>query len=222
LTTCQIKQADSALKGKLFDEEACEQGTGRPTSCRAAYDKASAALLARTVLVNKVKVPLCPGCLGTAAQSSLGDLVSNFIENNNGQIYCAGTTPFGGDDSGFVPPDKNTGKCEDTVALHLKTLAACMTHCQIKQADSALNGASFDEEACEQGSGKPTSCRAAYDKASAALLASKVLVNKVKVPLCPTCLNGPAQSVLADSVMSFMEQSNGQIYCEGTTPLPAP
>ena len=80
------------------------------------------------------------------------------------------------EDSGFVPPDANTGKCEDLVAAHLKTLSTCMTKCQTKQADAARKGNAFDEEACEQGTGKPVSCRAAYDKAQAALLAKTVTV----------------------------------------------
>ena len=94
MTKCQTKQANAARKGKVFDEEACEEGTGKPVSCRAAYDKAQAALLAKTVTVNKVKQPICPACLDATAQSNLADPVVNFIDNNNGLIYCAGTTPL--------------------------------------------------------------------------------------------------------------------------------
>ena len=119
-----------------------------------------------------------------------------------------------GEDSGFVPPDTKTGKCEDLVAGSLKKLFACIMKCQIKQADAALNGQSFDEEACEQGTGKPISCRAAYDKATSKLLA-------LKTPICPPCLNTAAtQGHLADLVTTFIEDNNGQVYCAGTTPLP--
>ena len=116
------------------------------------------------------------------------------------------------DDSGFVPPDANTGKCEDLVAGHLKALFACITKCHIKQADAALKGEAFDEEACEQGTGKPLSCRAKYDKATSKLL---------KTDICPACLNTEAaQGHLADVATTFVEDNNGQIYCAGTTPLP--
>jgi plastocyanin len=205
ITTCQIKQADAALKGVPFDEEACEHGTGKPMSCRAAYDKATAALLG-------LKKPICPACLDAAAQGNLADLVTNFLENRNGQVYCAGTSSFGDDDPGFIPPAKNAAKCEDTVAKHLKKLAGCITKCQVKQADFALKGTPFDEEACEAGTGKPVSCRAAYDKATAALLGRTT-------PICPPCLDATAQRGLADSVTTFLDQANGQIDCAGTKPL---
>jgi hypothetical protein len=206
VTNCQIKQADAARKGKAFDEDACEQGTGKPVSCRTAYDNATTKLLG-------LKKPICPPCLDATAQSNLADLVVNFIENNNGLIYCAGTTSLGGDDTGLVPPDAKTGNCEDLVAGHLKTLSACMTTCQIKQADAARKGKAFDEDACEQGTGKPVSCRTAYDNATTKLLG-------LKKPICPPCLDATAQSNLADLVVNLVENNNGQIYCAGTTPLP--
>ena len=124
---------------------------------------------------------------------------------------CTASPPFGGDDGGFVPPDKNTAKCEDLVATHLKKLSACMMKCQIKQADFARKGKQFDEEACEQGTGKPVSCRAAFDNASAKLLGRKT-------PICPACLDATAQSNLADLVVNFIDTNNGLIYCGGAPP----
>ena len=192
---CQIRLADSTLRGKMFDEAACEHGTGKPTSCRAAYDRATAALVG-------LKKPICPLCLGASAQSALADTVTTFVDQNGNTIYCA-------------PLTTNSDRCEDTVSRHISTLTACSTGCQIKQADNARRGTHFDEDACEQGTGKPVSCRAAYDKATATLLG-------LKKPICPLCLGGAAQTALADSVMSFIDQINGQIYCAGTTPLPEP
>jgi hypothetical protein len=205
ITKCHTKQADLALKGKPFDEEACEQGSGTPMSCRTAYDKASAALLGR-------KRAICPPCLGAIAQGNLADLVTNFLDQRNGQIYCAGTTTFGNDDPGVVPPDKNTSRCENTVAKHLAKLARCITKCHRKQADFALRGKSFDEEACEEGSGK-RGCRAAYDTASRSLIAKGI---------CPACLDAAAQGNLADLMTTFLERNNGQTHCAGTTLLPVP
>jgi len=115
------------------------------------------------------------------------------------------------EDTGFVPPDKDTGKCESAVATILAKLAKCVAKCHVKQASFALKGKAFDEEACEQGAGKPVSCRTAYNKASASLVAKGT---------CPTCLGATAQSNLADLMTSFLEQNNGQMYCAGTTPLP--
>jgi len=212
IAKCQIKQADAALKGKSFDEEACEQGTGKPVSCRTAYNNATTKLLGRTPAI-------CPPCLDATAQSNLGDLVENSIETGSGLAYCAGTATVGGDDPGLVPPDANTGKCEDLVVTHLRTLFGCMTKCQIKQADTALYNAThskqkvFDEEACEQGTGKPVSCRTAYNNATTKLLGRTPAI-------CPPCLDATAQSNLADLAVNFVENVNGLIYCAGATPLP--
>jgi hypothetical protein len=199
---------------------ACEEGTGTPTSCLAAYEKAEAAVLARTTTVNKVKQPICPACLGLTAQSGLADSAMSLVHHVDGQIYCAGTTSFASGNPGFVPPDKNTGACEDTVSRNLRTLAGCITKCQKKDADTALKKEPFDVQACE-GTSTRISCRAAYNKAQAAVLARTATVNKHKVLICPACLDATAQGALADAMISFIDQtSDGQIYCAGTVPLP--
>ncbi len=206
LTKCQIKQADASLNGKVFDEEGCEQGSGLPLSCRARFDNASTTLAA---------TQRCPACLDSAGQAHLADLLTTAIEGNSAQIYCAGTTGFGGDDSGLIPPDALTSKCEDKAAMNLANFGSCMTRCQIKQADAALNGKAFDEESCEQGSGRPLSCRAAYNNTSLSLLA-------LRTASCPPCLGLSAQAGLADAMTALVETMNGQIYCAGTQPLPLP
>ncbi len=205
-TKCQLKQADAALKGQAFDDDACEEGIGKPVSCRASYDAAVSKLLGRVP-------PICPPCINPTTQTTVADGVLHFADDNNGLIYCAGTTPLGGDDTGFVPPDANAAGCEKLVAKNVKKLFVCMTKCQIKQAGAALKGVPFDEEACEEGSGKPISCRASYDKTTTKLLG--------RMPaICPACLDATAQSHLADLVINFVDNSNGSIYCAGSTPLP--
>jgi outer membrane protein assembly factor BamB len=213
---CQTKEADYALNGRVFSEMACEQGTGTPISCLAAYDKAQAAVLAK----KKAKQAICPPCLGGTAQTALAELAMSVVHHLDGQIYCAGTTGFASGNPGFVPPDKNTGACEDTVSRNLRTLAGCITTCQKKEADAALKKKSFNVQACE-GTSTRTSCRAAYDKAEAAVLAKTATVNKQKQAICPLCLDATAQGALADAIFSFIDQSSdGQIYCAGTVPLP--
>jgi len=214
---CQTKEADYALQNKSFVETACEQGSGTPTSCRAAYDKAETAVLAK----KKVKQAICPPCLGGTAQTALAESAVRVVHDLDGEIYCAGTTGFASGNAGYVPPDKNTGACEDTVSRNLRTLAGCITKCQKEDPDTALKDKPFDVQACEEGTGKPTSCLAAYDKAQAAVLAKTATVNKQKVLICPACLDATAQGALADAMISFIDQSSdGQIYCAGTVPLP--
>ena len=206
LMTCQIKQADAALKGKPFDEVACKTGSGKPASCRAKYDKAATALLGR-------KKPICPACLGATAQGTLADAVTTIVDAQNAPVYCAGTVALGGDDGGFVPPNANTRTCEDAATGHLKKFVGCHTKCQIGLVNHAFKGQPFDEDACEEGSGKPISCRATYDKATAKLLGRMP-------PICPACLSATVQGSLADTAMTSLDQLIGQIYCAGTTPLP--
>ncbi len=202
-TKCQVKQADNALAVKPFDESACETGTGTPVSCRAAYDNTSATLDGQNI---------CPACLDSTARGEAADVLSSFLEQNNGQIYCAGSTAFGDDDPGFIPPDANTAKCEDAVAKNLATLATCITNCEIKQADKALKGMPIDLTACENDVTKPTSCRAIYDKHSATLLAKTP-------PICPPCLDATAQGHVADLLTTFLDDNNGALRCTGTMPL---
>jgi len=55
-------------------------------------------------------------------------------------------TPFGGDDTGFVPPDKATLKCESSVAKNAAKLTLAVSLCHIKAADAGVKGKTFDEE----------------------------------------------------------------------------
>src|SRR5207245_9863631 len=71
----------------------------------------------------------CPACLSPAARSSLFDTVEGLIDSNNNRIYCTGTTSWGGDDSGLLPPDKTTAKCENTVGKAAAKAIACIIKC---------------------------------------------------------------------------------------------
>ena len=199
---CHAKQVAAALKAKPFDEEECETGAATGKSCRAKYDKASQALLA--------KADLCPPCLDVTAQGTLADSIVTALETEATGVYCGGATPLdqGGDDGGKVPPDKATAKCEGAVAKGLGKLAGCVGACEIKQADVELKGKAFGKAACETGA--PKSCRGKYDTASAAL---------DKSPICPACLDPTARGTLADTARSVLEQNQAQIYCAGTVPL---
>jgi hypothetical protein len=104
---CVLKCHASRAKGKLPDditEENCEGG------CQTKYDLANSKLIAP---------PLAAACLNTV---SLRNLWASQLDSFNTQIYCAGTTPFGGDDTGFIPPDSGTFKCESKVG---STSASC-------------------------------------------------------------------------------------------------
>jgi hypothetical protein len=121
-------------------------------------------------------------------------------------------TPTGGSGTPTPTPNRAQVNCERAVANRLAKLAVCITKCHRKKALFDSMGRPFDEEACEQGTGTPASCRTRYDRASAKLVAKGT---------CPTCLDVTAQGTLADSMTNFLEgELNGQIYCAG--PLPGP
>jgi hypothetical protein len=197
---CHIKQADAAAKNKTFDEESCESTGGK--SCLDKYDSASTALIGKGT---------CPSCLDATAQGAIADSVLSNLESEGGTIYCGPGTPFGGDDPGNVPSDKNTNKCEDSVAKLASTLANCIVTCQVKEVGALFKSKTFDKNACEAGATK--SCRGKYDAASGKLDAK---------PICPACLDATARGTVADGARSFLEQLQGQIYCDPTSGNPLP
>jgi hypothetical protein len=198
--TCRMKAADTALKGGAFDADGCEHGTGAPVSCRAKYDEAAASLRAKGG---------CPACLDATAQAAVADDAQSALANEQRTLYCSGTIALGAGGGGFVPPDQDTGKCEDGTLKAVRTLAGCVSKCRIKQADSAFKMTPFDATACEGAAGK--SCRAKYDATSAKLGAAMT---------CPPCLDATARGGVADTAHLLSEQSRARVYCAGTVALP--
>jgi sugar lactone lactonase YvrE len=113
------------------------------------------------------------------------------------------------EDSGFVPPNANTAKCEAGVAKNVGTLLHCIGTCHIKAAAAAFKVKTFDEEACEK-TDPAKSCRAKYDAKQAKLLAAGT---------CPACLDAAHQATLADQVETDLDSSNGALYCAGSAAL---
>lgn len=201
MTTCQVKQAKAALAGKPFDDEACEQGTGKPLSCRAAYDKASAWLVTKGT---------CPTCLNAAAQGQLADAAVSFVVQLNESLYCAGSSAFGNHEPGFVPPDRQTAQCENAVATNAAKLLTCAARCRTKQADADVRRQAFNLPTCEAGSGKPPSCAVTFSNRTTRLLVRNI---------CPSCLGASGQAAIGTAVQNFIDQKGGLVYCAGTTPL---
>lgn len=192
---CNKTQANSAFQGIPFDDAACEDEG--PTSCRGVFDAASAAL------------PACPACLDAAAQADLADQIMSFIARSNGDVYCRGRAPFGGDDTGFVPRNAAVASCEGSLATALRKYGACLLRCDRRQARALARAESFDADACKLTG--PASCRERYDVLSANVLLSGG---------CPKCLGATAQAAAADDVTDFVEELRGSTYCAGTVPLP--
>jgi hypothetical protein len=197
ISTCHIKAAQAASTAASFDEEACENGP--VTSCRAKFDKATALLVFRGK---------CPACLDGNAQAQLATQVETESDTAAGGIYCAGTTPLGDDDQGFVPP-ANALSCEQVVARNLVQLVKCIDACHSKAASTAFAGRTFNEEACEQNN-PLSSCRAVYNRKVGYLFLRGA---------CPSCLDVPHQATLAEQATADLDTTIGAVYCAGTTPL---
>jgi hypothetical protein len=116
-------------------------------------------------------------------------------------------TPFGGDDTGFIPPDKVTAKCENGVANALVSLAGKLFKCNIRDSDAKdkatgfgiacmPNDPSFDGVACQ------VTARSAYD--------AKV----AKLMNCPPCLNTGS---VRDSMTQLINSHNDMAFCDDTS-----
>ena len=78
IAVCHVKAGDSAFRNRSFDEEACE------TAAKAKFDAAVAKIAAKAQ---------CPPCV-LANAPGLRDQIESFLDQNNGQAYCAGTVPL--------------------------------------------------------------------------------------------------------------------------------
>jgi len=108
-------------------------------------------------------------------------------------------TPLGGDDTGFIAPDKATLKCEDGVGKAASKLAGAIFKCQTAQADASLKagGVSQDDEACE------TAATGKYNAAVA------------KLTGCPSCLD---TGMIRDTTVSQIDGlANAALYCDPPT-----
>jgi hypothetical protein len=94
--------------------------------------------------------------------------------NGTGTVTCACQSGFTGptcDINGYVPPDKTTATCEKAVVDNVAKYVKCITGCRVKKAGAELAGKPFDEQACQADATGGKSCRGAYDKKMASLIA---------------------------------------------------
>ena len=183
---CHKKRA----KGSLADDTAednCENNLPAAADCKGKYD----AVTGNSSNINAS----CPPCLDSTTRANLFDTVEGLIDGNNDKIYCAGTTPWGGDDTGVLPPDKDSTKCETGVGKAAAKAIACIVKCH-KARQSGKLADDTAEDDCEKGSA-PKSCLSKYNKATGKLT-------------CDPCLD---KAGLFDFVESSVDALNGSVYC---------
>jgi len=171
ITKCHVRAALLAVKKKSFDEEACENAAGRA--------------------LDKPRPHSCPPCVSLVTASGVAQL----LDGGNGLLFCGGTSSFGGDDSGKVPPDLPTEKCEARAAAAYATLVAKIIGCHVQAVLAARKAGTFDdaaEDACEK--------------------SAKDGFTQTSIDGC-ACVN---LSQIASLVEVVGDQTNGQVFCSSS------
>jgi hypothetical protein len=200
LFACIIKCHASRASGKLADdtaEDSCEK-TLAGKSCAAKFTASIA------------KLSGCPACINGTTMANLAGMTESVLDGNNSTVYCdtSSGTPFGGDDTGDVPPPKSaSAKCEAGAAEAEGKLIACIDKCHASRASGKLADDTA-EDSCEKTlAGK--SC------------AAKFTASIAKLSGCPACINGTTMANLAGMTESVLDQNNSTIYCGGCDTEPA-
>jgi hypothetical protein len=193
LSACIFKCHASRASGKLADdtaEDSCEK-TLAGKSCTAKF----AASIA--------KLKGCPPCINGKSLANLATLTEQLLDKENGVVYCdmSSGTPFGGEDSGFVPTAKSaSAKCEAGAAKAAGKLIACIDKCHASRASGKLADDTA-EDSCEKTlAGK--SCAAKFTLAIS------------KLSGCPSCINGSTMALLAGDFEFLIDNmNNATVYC---------
>jgi hypothetical protein len=179
---CHRRRAASG--GSEASEEECE------TSCLARYDSLTASLS-------------CPSCLGTADRAALGSALENLVHTMNGGMYCAPGTPWGGDATGYLPPDPDALFCENRVARSVGHAANCILRCRQRRARGRYTLRAESE--CIKNIDRPSSCLSRYERETGP--------QSTIAPRCPPCLAAAARSALFDETKSRLDGLAPQVYC---------
>jgi len=119
-------------------------------------------------------------------------------------VASARAQPFGGDDTGFIPPDAPKGpitKCEAGAAKAESKLIACIFKCHANRVKGKFADDTA-EDSCE---------KTLAGKSCAAKFAASI----AKLKGCPPCINGTTMASLAGVVETFIDSNNAAVYCAG-------
>jgi hypothetical protein len=112
-------------------------------------------------------------------------------------------TPFGGDDTGFIPPPKSaTAKCESKASKAVVKLISCIAKCHDSTAAGKIVGDDA-ENMCE----KTLALKSCTAKFAASI---------AKLTGCPPCISGATMASLAGLVETLLDGNNGMVYCSAS------
>jgi hypothetical protein len=109
-------------------------------------------------------------------------------------------TPWGGDDTGFIPPPADA-KCEAGASKAEGKLIACILKCHADRAKGKLADDTA-EDSCE----KTLAGKSCFAKFAASI---------AKLKGCPACINGTTMGNLAGLTEGVLDGNNSAIYCGG-------
>jgi len=117
-------------------------------------------------------------------------------------------TPWGGDDTGLIPPAKSpTAKCEAGAAKAAEKLNACIFKCHASRASGKLADDTA-EDSCENSLTTGKSCTA------------KFAASIAKLKGCPSCINGTTMAGLATFSERIIDKNNAIVYCDTSSGTP--
>ena len=125
-----------------------------------------------------------------------------------------GTNSCATDDTGCVPSTPDTLECAAGLVKAFLNAVKALEKCHCKQAGTLLAGKSFDEEACENGTGAPRPGKSAREKLDAAL-----------TKLEPLCSSQQLLDAHVEEQILFADKSQplsadaqiGETYCDSTS-----
>jgi len=154
--------------------------------------------------VTKAKAKDTSGGCNCVNGGAVSNIIESVLDGMNNTVYCDATsgTPFGGDDTGFIPvPKSPTAACEASVAKAVSTAVGCVIKCHASRASGKLADDTA-EDACEKNNlGK--SCLEKFT-------ASVTKAQAKDTSGLYSCING---TTLASTIENQLDINSALTYC---------
>jgi hypothetical protein len=154
--------------------------------------------------VTKAKAGDTSGGCNCVNGGAVANIIESVLDGMNNTVYCDSTsgTPFGGDDTGFIPvPKSPTAACEASVAKAVSKAVGCVIKCHASRASGKLADDTA-EDACE----KNNAGKSCLEKFTASVTKAQT---KDTSGLC-NCING---TTLAGTIETTLDAGNSLTYC---------
>ncbi len=146
--SCTGKAAGERVEASGGTREMPHQGRGRCVQAKVFDLGACESKATLTYDAKLAGLKNCPACVRTNG-ATIRDAVHAFLDERNGDLFCAGSTVLGGSLSGFVPPDKDALACAIKLTGAGTKLESAIGKCHVKAANTVFKGKSFDLGGCE-------------------------------------------------------------------------